>query len=476
MKKSSSEYDAVVIGSGPNGLAAAIECARRGLKTAVFEARDTVGGGMRSADLTGTGARHDICSAVHPLAVASPFFTQLPLHQYGLEWIQPAAAVAHPLDESRAAVLAPSLAGGIEGLGRDTASWRRLFEPFVRQHDTLLTDILGPLRRPSSPILLARFGRIAVRSALSLATKYFSGEPARALFAGLAGHAILPLERPITAAIGLVLGLTAHARGWPIPKGGAQTLADALVAHLHSLGGEVVTNHPVTSVRDLPSARIVFCDTSPRFLFTFAGQRLPRKYHRALETYRYGPGAFKVDWVLNQPIPFTNHACRRAGTVHLGGTLEEIARAEHDVWQGNHPQKPFVLLAQPSSFDTTRAPERRWVVWAYCHVPRGSTLDMTERIEQQIERFAPGFKDAIVARHTMSPGDFEAYNPNYVGGDINGGVQDWSQLFSRPVMRPSPYRTPIKGLYLCSSSTPPGGGVHGMCGYHAARQAIRDRF
>lgn len=476
MQTRKTDYDAVIVGSGPNGLAAAIELARHNLKVAVLEARETAGGGMRSTDLTGNGVTHDICSAVHPLAVASPFFRELPLEQYGLEWIRPPVSVAHPFDDQETAALSPGLTHGVAGLDEDTHHWRQLLAPFVDRSDALFEDILGPLSLPHHPFLLAKFGKLAIKSARALAEEHFNTAPARALFAGLAGHSMLPLDKPVTAAVGLVLAITAHAGGWPFPKGGSQRLADALVAHLRTLGGEVITNHEVRSVRDIPSARAVLCDTGPRFIEALAGDRLNSLYRDKLRRYRYGPGAFKVDWVLDGPVPFTSPTCTEAGTVHIGGLLEEIAHSERMVWRGNHPEKPLVLLAQPSRFDPTRAPESTHAVWAYCHVPRGSTLDMTDRIERQIERFAPGFRNRIIARHTLSPQGFEQYNPNYVGGDINGGVQDWRQLFARPVLRPSPYSTPIKGLYLCSSSTPPGGGVHGMCGYHAARRVLSDRF
>lgn len=469
-------YDAVIVGSGPNGLAAAIELARNNLKVVVLEARDTIGGGMRSADLNNQGVTHDICSAVHPLAIASPFFKHLPLEQYGFEWIQPRVAVAHPFDDQEPATLSPGLKVGVEGLGADAAAWRDLLAPFVRKSERLFKDILGPLGLPHHPFLQAKFGRIAMTAAKAFAENHFRGAPARALFAGLAGHSMLPLDKKLTSAIGLVLAVTAHSGGWPMPKGGSQKLADALAQHLGTLGGEIVVNHEVRSIKDLPSARAILCDTSPHFIHHLAGEKLPKKYRRKLRKYRYGVGAFKIDWVLEGPVPFTSDRCRKAGTVHLGGLLEEIVHAERTIWRGNHPERPFVLLAQPSNFDKTRAPEGKHAVWAYCHVPRGSIFDMTERIEHQVERFAPGFKDRIVARHTITPREFEQYNPNYVGGDINGGVQDFKQLFARPVLRPSPYSTPIKGLYLCSSSTPPGGGVHGMCGYHAARRVLRDRF
>jgi phytoene dehydrogenase-like protein len=469
------DYDAIVIGAGPNGLAAAITLAREGLSVLVLEARDTIGGGTRTAELTLPGFAHDVCSAVHPLGVASPFFRELPLEEHGLAWIHPAIPLAHPLDDGTAAVLERSIETTSRMLGSDAAAYRKLMAPLVAGWDGLVEDTLGPLSvPPRHPFILARFGLHAIRSARGLAEGTFKGGHARALFAGMAGHSMLPLERSVSAAFGLVLGITGHAIGWPVARGGSQRIADALACHLGSLGGEIVTGSLVESIDDLPSARLVLCDVSPRGLLRMAGHRLPNTYRRKLDGFRYGPGAFKLDLALDGPIPWKAEACTRAGTVHVGGTLEEIAAAECSVWAGEHPDKPFVLLAQQSLFDPTRSPEGKHTVWAYCHVPPGSTFDMAERIEAQIERFAPGFRDRILARSTKSAVDVEHYNPNYVGGDINGGVQDLWQHFTRPTFRLVPYSTPIKGLYLCSSSTPPGGGVHGMCGYFAARAALRN--
>jgi len=467
-------YDAVVVGSGPNGLAAAITLAQAGCSVLVLEAADQIGGGTRSAELTLPGFVHDICSAIHPLGIGSPFLRTLPLAQYGLEWIHPAAPLAHPLDDGSVVLLERSVQATGATLGPDASGYAQLMSPVVRDWDKITAGILGPLRFPRHPFALARFGLSAIRSAAGLAASAFRGEPARALLAGLACHAILPLEQPPSAAFGLVLGMAGHAVGWPMPRGGAQRIADALAAHLRTLGGEVVTGTPVTDLGQLPAARVILCDITPRQLLRIAGNRLPAGYRRTLAGYRYGPGVFKLDLALDGPIPWRAEACRRAGTVHLGGTLEEIAVGERAAWRGDPPEHPFVLLAQQSLFDPTRAPAGKQTVWAYCHVPNGSTFDMTERIEAQIERFAPGFRQRILARHAIGPAALEQYNANYVGGDINGGVQDFRQLFTRPAMRINPYATPLPGLYLCSSATPPGGGVHGMCGYFAARSALAE--
>jgi phytoene dehydrogenase-like protein len=468
-------YDAIVVGSGPNGLAAALTLAQAGLAVLVLEAKDTVGGGTRTAELTLPGYRHDICSAIHPLAVSSPFFQELPLAEHGLTWIQSPAPLAHPLDDGTAVLLERSLPLTSQGLGSDAVAYRKLMAPFVANWDSLAEDMLGPLPiPPRHPFVLARFGLRAIHSARGLAERLFDDERARALLAGMAGHSMLPLERPLSAAFGLVLGIAGHAVGWPIPRGGSQRIADALARSFCSLGGEIVTDTLVRSIDDLPSTSVILCDVTPRQLLGMAGHRLPSVYRRRLEAFRYGPGVFKLDLALDGPIPWEAETCTRAATVHVGGTLEEISAAERTVWEGKHPVKPFVLLVQQSLFDPTRSPKGKHTTWAYCHVPHGSDVDMTERIEAQIERFAPGFRDRILARSVMSAVEMERYNPNYVGGDINGGVQDLAQHLTRPTLRLVPYSTPVKGLYLCSSSTPPGGGVHGMCGYHAACAALRD--
>lgn len=469
-------YDAIITGSGPNGLAAAITLARAGRSVLVLEAEETIGGGTRSAELTLPGFVHDICSAIHPLAVASSFFRSLPSGDIHLEWVHPPAALAHPLDDGTAVTLERSIAATASGLGPDAAAYRRLITPLVDDWDELLSDILGPPRLPRHPLALARFGWYAIRPARGLAESRFSGERARALFAGLAAHSMLPLEEPVSAGFGLVLALLGHAVGWPLSRGGSQRIADTLADYLRSLGGEIVTGTRVISLEQLPDANTILLDVTPRQVIDIAGDRLPSRYRRQLARYRYGPGAFKIDWALDSPIPWRAKECERAATVHLGGTLAEIAASERAVWRGMHPERPFVLLTQPSLFDQSRAPAGKQTAWAYCHVPNGSTFDMTERIEAQIERFAPGFRDRVLERSVMPPAALERHNANYIGGDINGGVQDLLQLFTRPVPRLTPYATPVRGLYICSSSTPPGGGVHGMCGYFAARAALGSKM
>jgi phytoene dehydrogenase-like protein len=405
--------------------------------------------------------------------VASPFFRDLPLDQYGLEWMTPPAALAHPLDDGTAVMLEGGVRQTAADLGPDAGAYRRLMGPLVDGWQGLLDDVLGPLRFPSHPLLMARFGLSALLPAATLARTVFRGERARALFAGMAAHAMLPLTSPATAAIGLILGFLAHGVGWPLARGGSQQIADSLGTYLESLGGEICTGSPVQSARDLPSAQAILFDTSPRALVQIAGDRLSAGYRDALLRFRYGPGVFKLDYALDGPIPWRAQECLRAGTVHLGGTLDEITESEAAVWRGEHTERPYAILAQQSLFDTTRAPDGKHTAWVYCHVPHGSTEDMTARVEAQIERFAPGFRDRILALSTMNTSQMEAYNPNYVGGDINAGVQDLRQFFTRPVVRVNPYATPARGLYICSSSTPPGGGVHGMCGTFAARAALR---
>jgi phytoene dehydrogenase-like protein len=466
------DVDAVVVGSGPNGLAAAIVLAQAGLVVRVLEAADTVGGGARSAELTLPGFVHDVCSAIHPLGVASPFFRTLPLTEHGVEWIEPPAALAHPFDDGTAALLERSPDAVPAGLGTDAGRWQKLFAPLVRDAEPLFEDLLGPLHVPKHPVALARFSARAAPPATLLARLTFRGERARAVFAGLSAHSMLRLDRPPSGAFGLTLGVLAHAVGWPFPRGGTQRLSDALASYLRSLGGEIETGHRVESLAELGETPTVLLDVTPRGLLALAGDRLPGRYRRGLEGYRYGPGVFKLDWALDGPIPWRAEECAQAATVHLGATLKEIADSEAAPGRGEIAERPYVLLAQQSLFDSTRAPAGQHTAWAYCHVPNGSTVDATERIEAQVERFAPGFRERILARSALGPADMERYNPNYVGGDINAGAATISQLFTRPVARVSPYTTPLSGVFLCSASTPPGGGVHGMCGYHAARAAL----
>lgn len=468
-------YDAVVVGSGPNGLAAAIALQQKGLSVLLVEGKDTIGGGLRSEALTLPGYMHDVCSAVHPLAAASPFLATLPLHEHGLEYIQPTVAAAHPFDDGTAAALYPSLADTAGSLGVDGVSYTKLIQPVVNDWPLIADDMLGPLGIPEYPLKFARFGMKAMQPATMLARR-FASEAAKGLWAGMAAHALQPLSNVASAAIGLVLMANAHRKGWVIPKGGSQAIANAMASYFRSLGGVIQTGFYVNSLKDLPPSKAVLLDVTPRQLLSIAGHKLSSIYTWQLNRYRYGMGVFKMDWALDGPVPFRAEACRAAGTIHIGNTLREIAISEEETWKGRHSERPFVLLAQQSLFDKTRAPEGKHTVWAYCHVPNGSAIDMTERIEQQIERFAPGFRDRILARHTMNTAALQEHNPNYIGGDINGGAIDITQLFTRPVLRSSPYRTSAKGIYICSSSTPPGGGVHGMCGFHAARRALRDVF
>jgi phytoene dehydrogenase-like protein len=466
------DLDAVVIGSGPNGLAAAIALARAGVSVLVVEAADEPGGGARSAELTLPGFVHDVCSAVHPLGILSPFFRELPLGEHGLVWLRPRASVAHPMPDAPAVMLYRSLARTVEGLGEDARAWQRLVAPFLADPHGLLADTLGPLRLPAHPLTMLRFALRGAFSANRLARLCFRGERARALLAGCAAHSLLPLTHPLSAAIGVLFAITAHVEEWPVAKGGSSAITRALVSHLRSLGGGVETGRRVEALRELPDVRIVIFDTSPDQLARIAGEELPAGYRRRLARYRYGPGVFKLDWALDGPIPWRDPACREASTVHVGGSLEELCASERDMYRGRPSERPFVMLCQQSEVDATRAPAGRHTGYAYCHVPHGSTRDMTDAIERQVERFAPGFRDRILARHAMSPADLERYNPNYRGGAITGGVTDALQLWNRPVTRLDPYATPNPRLFICSAATPPGGGVHGQCGYWAARSVL----
>jgi phytoene dehydrogenase-like protein len=465
------QTDVIVVGSGPNGIAAAIRMAQAGRSVLLLEGSHTPGGGLRSAALTLTGFLHDICSSVYPLAVCSPFFRTLSLQQHGVEWIFPPAGLAHPFDDGTAAALYTSVIDTAATLGSDGTNYRRLVESFLPRWQDLLEDALAPLRIPRHPFLFSRFGMQAIRAGKGFALSHFQTDHARTFFAGMAAHALLPLEYFSTAGVGITLAILGHAVGWPFIRGGAQQLTNALLSILRSLGGQIITDRWIESLEQLPPARTVLLDVTPRQLLKIGDNRLPQWYRRKLEHYRYGMGAFKIDWALHQPIPWRAEQCRHAGTIHLGGTFEEICESESQNWHGRPALRPFVLLSQPSLFDPTRAPQGKHTAWGYCHVPHGYDGDMTEAIEGQIERFAPGFRDCVAARSVMSPKDLEKHNPNLVGGDIGGGAAMLSQLFLRPTA--SLYRTPIKGVYLCSSSTPPIPGVHGMCGYFAAEAALR---
>jgi len=467
---------AVVIGGGPNGLAAAITVANAGYSVTVYEANETPGGGVRSAELTLPGFVHDLCSAVYPLGIASPVFRPLPLGRHGLEWIHPPAPLAHPFDDGTAVLVERSTDATARRLGADGAAYRRLMEPFVRHWDALASMILQPLLRfPRHPLLLARFGLRALLPACWLSALVFREQRSRALFAGMAAHSMLSLDQPISASFGLILGALAHCAGWPVVRGGAQNLTNALAGCLRESGGKILTGMRVESLDALPDCELALFDVTPRQFLRIAGDRLPKRFCAQLRRYRYGQGAFKLDYALDAPVPWKARECLQAATVHCGGTADDIAAAERAVTRGKVPERPFVLVVQPSLFDSSRAPEGKHTLWAYCHVPNGSTADMTARVEAQIERFAPGFRDRILARSVMRPAALERHNANYVGGDINGGIQDIRQFITRPTRRLDPYSTPLRGVYLCSSSTPPGGGVHGMCGYNAASSALKKK-
>jgi phytoene dehydrogenase-like protein len=468
---------AAIIGSGPNGLSAAITLARAGVEVAVFEGRETIGGAASTGEVTLPGFRHDLGSSVYPMGVASPFFQSLPLADFGLKWIEPPAPLAHPLDDGTAVMLEHDLAATAAGLGLDGnvdgKRYERLMRPLVEHWADLCGEILGPvIHLPSHPILMARFGVLAGLPATVLAKAIFRGPRARALFSGNAAHSVIPLESPFSAAVGLVLGAAGHAAGWPIAAGGAQSISNALAGYLRSLGGQIYPGRPVSSLNELRGYDAILCDVSPRQLVQLAGCALPARFTHSLENYRYGPGAFKIDWALSEPIPWKARECLRAATVHVCGSAEEVATSERGPWEGRVEDQPFALVAQPSLFDPTRAPAGKHTAWGYCHVPNGYAGSAQEAIESQVERFAPGFRDCILARKIWTTTEFESWNPNLIGGDLSGGAMKIDQLVFRPTA--SQYRTPKKGLYLCSASTPPGGGVHGMCGHHAALAALKD--
>lgn len=473
-KVQSVDFDAIIIGSGPNGLAAGIRLALEGLRVKIIEAKPTIGGGMRTVELMESGTFHDICSAIHPMAISSPFFKRLPLTHYGLNWIHPNHPAAHPLhDES--AILYNDLSETAYHLGLDENSYKSIVEPLTDNWDSLSLDLLSPLRFPNNPIKMAGFGLKGLQSA-SYFKKNFKTDKAQALFAGMAAHSILPMDSMATTAVALVFFATAHTNGWPLPEGGSQSLANALAGYFKYLGGEIETSITIKKYEELPKTKALLFDLTPQQVSEIMGDHFPKSYQQKLSKFRYGSGAFKMDYILNEPVPWKDPECKKAGTVHVGGTFEEIAHSEKTVSEGKLPEKPFVLVAQQSLFDSKRTSNDKQTLWAYCHVPHGSDIDMSNAIDDQIERFAPGFKDTVISKVSMNTSDFEEYNANYIGGDINGGRQDIRQLFSRPVNFNNPYATPLKGIYFCSSSTPPGGGVHGMCGYHAANLALRREF
>jgi phytoene dehydrogenase-like protein len=461
---------ACVVGAGPNGLAAAIVLAEAGLHVDVLEAQPQPGGAARTMELTLPGFKHDFGSAVYPLGAGSPFFSSLPLKDHGLEWIHSPAALAHPLDDGTAVMLERSLDQTSHALGVDGKTWDQLLRPFVEHWNEFTPQILGPVSLlPRNPFLMARFGTLAVQSAHSVARR-FHDQRTRALFAGLAAHSFLSLDEPLSAAFGILMAVPAHAVGWPVPRGGAQSLTNALCGVLATFSSYVSVSSPVRNLSALENYDLTLCDLTPRQLLKIGEQKLSPSYKRQLASYRYGSAVFKVDYALNAPIPWKAADCLRAATVHLGGSFEEIAKSEKAVRSGQHPDRPFVLLAQPSLFDSSRAPAGKHTAWAYCHVPNGSTVDMLQKLENQIERFAPGFRDCILARRVFSPADLETMDANLVGGDIGGGLMDIRNFLFRPTRRH--YATSARDIYICSSSTPPGGGVHGMCGYHAAKMAL----
>jgi len=469
----SNRYDAIIIGAGPNGLSSGIFLARKGLNVLIVEAAKTAGGGTRTAELTLPDFHHDICSAVHPMGILSPYFKQLNLEQYGLEWVHPTASIAHPLDDQEAVMLSKSVTQTAENLGLDAKRYLHLMKPLAQHIDWLLEDSLKPLQLPKHPLFFTKFGVKAALPSTIFSKLYFKERRTRALFAGCAGHSVLPLNYWFTAALGLIFLACGHASDWPIAKGGSQSIANSLVRCFEDAGGEIIYSQKINSLDELPSAKAYLFDTDPLQVAAIAKNELPNSYVRRLEKYNYGMGTFKIDYALAEPIPWKDPRCLEASTVHLGGTMNEIVISEKAAWNGKHSETPFVILAQQSQFDETRSPKGRHTCWAYCHVPNGSLKDMSLEIENQIERFAPGFKEVILAKHSMNTKAFHRYNPNYVGGAVTGGASDITQLFTRPVARWNPYSTPNPKIYICSASTPPGGGVHGMCGYWAARSVYR---
>ena len=469
------DFDAIVVGSGPNGLAAGIAIQQGGLSVLILEAKSMAGGGLRTEEITIPGFRHDLCSAVHPLAASSPFFNTLPLSDFGLKFLYPEIPLAHPFDDGSAIQLLPSVRETAKGMGADADAYLKLMMPLVKSWPDLQDDVLGPLHFPKHPMEMVRFGWSAL-SAASQLSKRFQTEKTKGFWGGLAVHSQLPFNYLASSGIGLVLLTVGHIRGWPVAEGGSQSIADALISYFKSIGGKIETNQTVKSLDQLPSSRVVLLDVGPLQLLKIAGNHLSSYYRWQLKKFHYGMGVFKIDWALADPIPFKAESARKAVTIHLGSSFQEMAASEKSAWFGKASEKPAVILAQQSIIDPRRAPEGKQTGWAYCHVPSGSTTDMTEAIEKQVERFAPGFRERILARHTMNTKEMEELNSNYIGGDIGGGANILSQLFTRPALRSAPYRSSVRGIYLCSASTPPGGGVHGMCGYHAAKRALRDEF
>jgi len=466
-------YDAIIIGAGPNGLSAGIFLRQKGFQVLILEANETVGGGTRTAELTLPGFHHDVCSAIHPLGALSPYFQQLDLEKYGLEWVSPKVSVAHPLDGEPAVILSKSIEETAANLGIDKDRYQRLITPLADHFDWLVADSLKPLGIPKHPFFLTKFGIKAALPATLFAKLFFKGDRAKALFAGCAGHSILPFEKMFTSALGLVFLASGHVIDWPVAKGGSQSISNALLKCYLSLGGKIEYSHKVTDLVQLPTARAYLFDTDPKQLSTIAKTALPESYRKRLNKYNYGAGTFKIDYALSEKIPWIDKRCADASTVHLGGTIEEITRGEAAAWKGKYEEQPYVLVAQQSHFDTTRSPKGQHTCWAYCHTPFNSNRDMSAEIENQIERFAPGFKDIILSKSSMNATRFHQYNPNYVGGSITGGSADITQLFTRPVARWNPYTTPNPAIFICSASTPPGGGVHGMCGYWAAKTVAK---